>query len=119
VNDDSSNPDSVAFDVCLKLRSHPGYNSYDAAIASLRRRCRGISASDADHLIQNAQAAFDAAITFMSQHTEHLLAVFRATGLVRPADVQPFEAAFIAQFPSASPILARRALWSASLRHLQ
>jgi hypothetical protein len=115
----SDNFDSAAFDVCLKLRSHPGYASYDAAIASLRRRCRGLNATDADRLIQHAQSVFDAAVGFMSRHTEHLLAVFQATGVVRPEDVQPFEPAFVSQCPSASPILARRALWSAALRHLR
>src|SRR5258705_12986221 len=119
MNIDPKNPDSVAFDVCLKLRSHPGYASYDAAIASLRRRCRGIKASDADRLIQHAQTVFDAAIVFMSRHTEHLFSIYRAIGAVRPEDVQPFESVFVAEFPSTSPILARRALWSAAIHHLR
>jgi hypothetical protein len=55
----------------------------------------------------------------MSRHTEHLLSIYRASGAVRPEDVQPFESVFVAEFPSTSPILARRALWSAAIHHLR
>jgi hypothetical protein len=113
------NNDSAALDVCLRLRGSPGYASYDAAIAALRRRCRGLSAADADQLIRNAEAVFDAALAFMAERTEHLLAIFQETRAVCPEDVQPFESQFRIECPTASPLLARRALWSAALHHLR
>jgi len=111
--------ESAALSVCLKLRGQPGYASYDAAIASLRRRCRGLSVGDADQLIRDAEAVLDAAVAFMARHTEHLFEVFREVGTVGPEDVQPFEPEFRLKCPTASPVLARRALWCAALRHLR
>ena len=107
-----------AVEVAWKYRWR-GYDSEEAAIRALRRRCRGLAPSDAASVLHAGLQLIERAIRVLKPHMESLAGIYRSRGEIAPSDIEPFAPELAQHFPDCPLDAVRSALWSATVYHMR
>ena len=110
--------DSQAIAVAWKFRCL-GYDSEEAAIRALRRRCRGLSQDDAAAALRTGKQLIERAILVLKPQIATLAGIFKSSGEIALADVEPMAPELTRHFPNCSADAIRSALLSAVIYHMR
>ena len=110
--------DTQAVAVAWKFRCL-GYDSEEAAIRALRRRCRGLSRDDAAASLRIGKLLIERAILVLKPHIASLAGIFNSRGEITFPDVEPMAPELARHFPNCSADAIRSALFSAIIFHMR